>query len=359
MSAGKRNFGLDVLRAAAIVGVILAHGLNIYIGRVNLTSSLGTGVELFFVLSGFLIGRICLRAFQTETFSFWSFWRARWWRTLPPYFAALLLYIGASHIYSEFPSLHLYYALFLQNYLGITGFAPTWSLCVEEHFYLCLPILLIVFIKSFGIKGLRYLLPGLFFVPLMLRIATYLISGGMPAQWYWLTHLHFEGLIAGVWLAYLTVADQPLFDKLKKPAKLLLPLCPLLVIMLPIWNPRPMMADLLLFTIYAIGYAAWVRYLYDLEWTPQSQAGRWIRSGIVGAALCSYSIYLTHTILDPLIRKVLLGSWNRGVAKSIVVLTMTWLGGVIFYYIIERPTIISRDIYLRGKEAKAKAQVAV
>lgn len=352
MSAGKRSFGLDVLRAAAIIGVLLCHGLNIYIRRINITSSWSSGVELFFVLSGFLIGRICLLGFQAETFSFWSFWRARWWRTLPPYFAAILLYLAARLIYPPFPPIHAYYLVFLQNYLEIAGFAPSWSLCVEEHFYLCLPILLAAFITFWGMRSLRYLLPALFFVPLLLRLSTYLVEGRMPFQWYWLTHLHFEGLIAGVWLAYLTVVDQTLFNRIKRPAIFLLPLSPLLLIIIPIWDPRPMLVDLFLFTIYAIGFAAWVRYLCDMEWAPVSQAGRLIRSAVVGTALCSYSVYLTHTIFDPLIRKVLFGGWERGAGKSVIVLALTCLGGVIFYFVIERPTILSRDAFLRSKAEK-------
>ena len=69
----------------------------------------------------------------------------------------------------------------------------------------------------------------------------------------------------------------------------------------------------------------------------------------MGVALCSYSVYLTHTTFDPVIRNNLLGAWHRSAAKSLVVLSATFLLGVVFYFLVERPTIISRDRYLKGR----------
>ena len=117
MSA-QRNFGLDLLRALAISMVFLSHG-------VTALETLGVGVDLFFVLSGFLIGRIYLRA-QADaheprgSFTLWSFWSARWFRTLPPYFAALALFDFAQHWFHNNPVRHDY-LLFLQNYVGMGG----------------------------------------------------------------------------------------------------------------------------------------------------------------------------------------------------------------------------------------------
>jgi peptidoglycan/LPS O-acetylase OafA/YrhL len=348
LQVDKRNIGLDVARAAAILGVFVCHGLNLEVAGKNLLAALGSGVELFFVLSGFLIGRIYFRSSKSSSFSFWSFWRSRWWRTLPPYFAAILVYVGV-HLAFPAEGLHWYYGLFLQNYLGVTGLGPSWSLCVEEHFYLFLPVLALLADQLTGRKSLRYLLPVAFFVPMVLRFVTLTIYKPLPAQWLWFTHLHCDGLIAGVWLAYLFVEDHAAFERLKKPAKWLLPISPLMVIILPIWDPRPPAMDMLVNTIYAVGYAAWVRYLYDLRWNPTTVLETRLRSATVGVALCSYSVYLTHATFDPVIRHNILGAWHRGIRKSLVVLFLTFLLGVIFYILIERPTIISRDRYLNGR----------
>lgn len=355
MEIGKRNIGLDVLRAAAILGVFVAHGLNLEVAGRNLLGALGSGVELFFVLSGFLIGRIYFRSAGSGSFSLWHFWRSRWWRTLPPYFAAIVVYV-AVHFAFPAQALHWYYALFLQNYLGVTGFGPSWSLCVEEHFYLLLPILALVADQLAGRRSLRYLLPVAFFVPIALRFVTLAIYKPLPSQWYWFTHLHCDGLIAGVWLAYLFIEDRATFQRLKTPAKWLLPVSPFMVMLLPVWDPRPLAMDMFVNTIYAVGYAAWVRYLYDMRWMPVTSVGKLLRSATVGVALCSYSVYLTHTTFDPVIRNNILGAWHRSAAKSLVVLSLTFLFGVLFYFLVERPTIISRDRYLKGR-TRAKVDV--
>jgi peptidoglycan/LPS O-acetylase OafA/YrhL len=354
MSASERNFGLDTLRATAIAGVFLSHEVGMKFGGVAVFSSLGCGVDLFFVLSGFLIGGICFRSVRNESFSVWKFWRARWWRTLPPYAAAILFYIAIRPFCTQLPPLYPYYAVFLQNYLGVIGFGPSWSLCVEEHFYLCLPILVILVVRLVGIRGLRFLLPILFLTPLALRLATYGIEGrNMPSQWYWMTHLHCEGLIAGVWMSYLLVFDRPSFDNLKRQSRWLLPIPFVLVIALPCWNSQPMLFDLLINTLYALGFAAWLRHLYELKWNPVTHVGRLTRWCVSGTALCSYSIYLTHTTFDPWIRMRLTPLLTRGGLRTLFVLSATWSVGVIFYFLVERPTIITRDRYLKKAAAPA------
>ena len=347
MSASGRNFGLDTLRAAAILGVFLSHEVGMKIAGVSVFSSLNSGVDLFFVLSGFLIGGICFRSFRNDNFSIWKFWRSRWWRTLPPYAAAILFYVAIRPFCLQLPPVHPYYVVFLQNYLGVIGFGPSWSLCVEEHFYLCLPILVIFVVRLVGIKGLGFLLPVLFFAPLAIRLGTYWTEGAMPSQWYWMTHLHCEGLIAGVWISYLLVFDQPSFDRLKKQSRWFLPLPLALVVVLPCWNSRPMSFDLLINTLYALGFAAWLRHLYELKWNPVTHVGRLTRWCVSGTALCSYSIYLTHTTFDPWLRMRLTPLLTRGGIRSLIVLSATWSVGVIFYFLIERPTIITRDRYLK------------
>lgn len=357
MKASKRDFGLDVLRAAAILGVFLAHELNLWIAGVDVLASLGSGVLLFFVLSGFLIGGICFRSLRDDNFSFWNFWRARWWRTLPPYIAAVLLYLAVRPFHPVFPALPAYYALFLQNYLGQPGLGVTWSLCVEEHFYLCLPIVLVVAIYFGGRKVLAPLLPVLFVTPLVLRLATFAIEGKMPEQWYRMTHLSFDYLVAGVWLSYLLVFDRPAFDRLKRPSRWLLPILGVQLLVLPWWSPQSTIFDLVFPTLSALGFGALLCQMYGLRWEPASQAGRLVRSCVVGTALCSYSIYLTHTTFDPLMRVELEPLLHRGLLRSAIVMSVTWAGGVVFYFLIERPTIMTRDRYLRRPRPVAERPV--
>ncbi len=99
------------------------------------------GVDLFFVLSGWLIGGLYWR--EMKAFSgvgVLRFWVRRWMRTLPPYFAALLLsWLAVSAARAE--PFDWRYLVFLQNYYErIPFFLVSWSLCIEEHFYLAAPI---------------------------------------------------------------------------------------------------------------------------------------------------------------------------------------------------------------------------
>ena len=348
-SVKERNFGLDLLRALAIVGVFLCHGLTLHFAGRDLLDSLGSGVELFFVLSGFLIGRIYFRSTRNCTFSFWTFWRSRWWRTLPPYFAATLLCLAVGKLFSG-PDLRWYYLCFLQNYLGITGFGPSWSLCVEEHFYLLLPVLGLLIDRLVERRRLKFILPIAILIPLTLRITTLALEVPLPRQWFFFSHLHCDGLITGVYLAYLYVDEYPIFVRAKVLAKFMLPGIPITMVTLTIWNPRPEGLNAFVNTLYAVGFGAWVRYFYDFRWSPASILGKHARKAVQGIALCSYSVYLTHTIFDPVVRGHILGDMQRGVAKSFLVLSSTFLLGVGFYFLVERPTIRSRDLYLGPRE---------
>ena len=333
----KRNFGLDLARALAISMVFLSHG-------VTALDTLGVGVDLFFVLSGFLIGRIYLRS-QTDaheqpgTFTLWSFWSARWFRTLPPYLAALGLFALAQTHFHNNP-IHPYYLLFLQNYLGMAGFGPSWSLCVEEHFYLALPLLGYLALKL-GRRHLLWLLPTLALLPELLRNTL-----PLPDNWYWRTHLHAEGLILGVWLAHLFV-DRPALWQRFRPAALTLSPLPILLLAYQFAHPtQPLAFQKSVFLLYALGYTAWLRLFYDLRWTPRNPAARLLAATIHFLALASYSIYLLHTLLFTDIR-VLLTNLPRGSLKSTVILITTLALSTLFYYAVERPTITLRDRLLK------------
>jgi peptidoglycan/LPS O-acetylase OafA/YrhL len=150
-SPADRVFGLDLLRAAAILSVICAHGFVVLYPHFG--SVLGVfghggfyGVELFFVLSGFLIGQILIRQGlaldRAANVAF--FYVRRWFRTLPLFFLFL-----AVNVWLEFHFRHhrvgasevLSHGFFLRNLTGfhLSFFPESWSLAVEEWFYLLFP----------------------------------------------------------------------------------------------------------------------------------------------------------------------------------------------------------------------------
>jgi len=350
-----RNFGLDVLRALAIMMVFVGHGVTLH--GLPILGELGTGVDLFFVLSGFLIGRIYFRSRREGNFTLGSFWQARWWRTLPPYFAALALYAVAMRRYPDEP-IDGAYALFIQNYVGMVGFNATWSLCVEEHFYLLFPVLVCGVDRTLGVQALRVLLPIAFVSPLALRIAVLGLTGELPNGWFWMTHFHCEGLIGGVWLAYVKVEQPQVFARMLGPAKRLSALIPCLLFVLPLWQSRGEWVNVWVFSLLAIGYTAWVRVALDWQWEPVYAVGRWARTGIQWVAVTSYSIYLTHSLGFAIFRD-LIESWPRGVAKTGFILSASLIFAWLFFILVERTTLLLRERYLRRELISSEDLVPV
>lgn len=150
-----RIFGLDLMRASAAMVVVYYHAtdlLEVHWPR-GAYAPLIDGVDLFFVLSGYLIGGILVRMTQESAVPLWrrlvDFWQRRWLRTLPNYYLFLLINI-ALLFYGLAPGLLnvnvLAYFVFLQNFIIPLDlfFWESWSLAVEEWFYLLFPLLLVL-----------------------------------------------------------------------------------------------------------------------------------------------------------------------------------------------------------------------
>ena len=172
-ATAKRVFGLDIMRAAAILIVVDAHAtvaLKEYYSGAFWHHLLPDGVELFFVLSGFLIGGILIRSYEKKAIFdrqlLLNFWTRRWFRTLPNYYLVLggliafaLLQALRSGLHHKLPDKGtlISYFFFLQNFGHyIPDFFPeTWSLAIEEWSYITLPLVLWVFHSLFSARWSR------------------------------------------------------------------------------------------------------------------------------------------------------------------------------------------------------------
>ncbi len=177
-----RVFGLDLLRSVAILLVLLAHGDFILAKNFSSYTSIWMldGVDVFFVLSGFLIGGILLKELKKNSgkINVISFWKRRWYRTLPNYLLVLMTLIVINILLlknAAVAPLIWKYLLFVQNFLyPMTGFFPeSWSLSIEEWFYLFLPILCIAFLGLIKNYGHAFLLTALSLVAVSLSYKIY------------------------------------------------------------------------------------------------------------------------------------------------------------------------------------------
>lgn len=165
--AQPRIFGLDLLRAAAILLVLTAHASFMFLPLTHHLEAwwmLGhLGVELFFVLSGFLIGGILVKQAGAANFSVRGFWLRRWLRTLPNYYLFLLLNIAIARAIDGAWPHAAPYALFVQNLAWPQPifFIESWSLSVEEIFYLVAPLLVLVFAGRVAARVSPVLLVGI------------------------------------------------------------------------------------------------------------------------------------------------------------------------------------------------------
>jgi len=150
-----RIYGLDIIRAAAILFVVIGHGNHLLPPYLSQWTSyfVVDGVSIFFVLSGFLIGRILIDKIETEGVSsktLVNFWIRRWFRTLPNYFLILILLVVLLYLIRGDIDLGQIgsYFIFSQNLFDVHPwfFPEAWSLSVEEWFYLIVPLVLFGFI---------------------------------------------------------------------------------------------------------------------------------------------------------------------------------------------------------------------
>lgn len=152
--------GLDLARSIAISLVVFSHSLwisNHYPSIISWLMQLsGTiGVEIFFVISGFLIGKIVYKLIHKEEFSLqdiFTFLKRRWFRTLPNYYLALFInLIIWVVIYQELPEKLFLYFFYLQNITTTSPafFRVAWSLAVEQFCYIVGPLSLFFLIKFF------------------------------------------------------------------------------------------------------------------------------------------------------------------------------------------------------------------
>jgi peptidoglycan/LPS O-acetylase OafA/YrhL len=197
----------------AILLVLLYHYVSIPPGTGEATPLLQglfaigwSGVDLFFVLSGFLIGGILLDVRESPNY-FKTFYGRRFYRIVPLYYLWVAAYFIIALFWSNPETWRAVpiYALFLQNSvkinhaaLGTAFLGALWSLAVEEQFYLIIPSV----VRFLSRRRLLLILSGGIIFPPMLRIILHEYLLAHPAAPYMLTACRADALSMGVLLAF-------------------------------------------------------------------------------------------------------------------------------------------------------------
>jgi peptidoglycan/LPS O-acetylase OafA/YrhL len=197
---------LDAIRGIAVVAVFLLHGFSWQYGgfhfglpaRIFLAATRPgwIGVNLFFVLSGFLITGILIDAKGSAHF-YRSFYTRRALRILPAYYSLLILLLLLGFSSFGFVGLSFLYLANVTNLFGVAcGYGPLWSLAVEEHFYIFWPAVVCKLTST----RLAMVAAGIvLFVPVLRALCFDLGWGKDGLAWY--TWFVADGLAAGSLLA--------------------------------------------------------------------------------------------------------------------------------------------------------------
>lgn len=358
--------GLDTLRALAIV-FVFAHHYQIFVSHDATFGWFGTvgwvGVDLFFVLSGYLIGHQLLAGTtQGRRISLSGFWARRWLRTLPAFWLVLAAYwLWPGEMGGRTPPPLWRFLSFTQNVQlqPGTAFSHAWSLCVEEQFYLLLPLLLWA--------GQRL---GLGRRTGWLVLALGLAVGVGARAWLWTRHglesadiagyhpaiyyaslCRFDELLPGLGLALLRHGHPALWAFLMRRGRETF-WAGLLVVGFMLWAVAThyyIEGVGYSFTMTAFGYSAvaWAFAVVVLSaLSPVSPLHRWRVPGAQSIALWSYAIYLSHKAVGHVLSAPLL-PWGEGL-RGVVVCAVSVAVGALIYRWVERPVMRWRDAHAPG-----------
>jgi peptidoglycan/LPS O-acetylase OafA/YrhL len=345
-----RLLSLDVLRAVAIFLVIGFHadwkGVSFYCAPWKLGG--WVGVDLFFVLSGFLISGLLFNEIKkTRTINLPRFLIRRVWKIYPPLFV-LLVFSWFFQLYVldwNVPITALISELILLTNYATPMWGYTWSIAVEEHFYLTLPLLL--WMMRFHLHRLPVVVAVVAAAALVFRFVT-----PWPTA-YFSTHTRFDALMFGVLLGYGFSFHREMFVRIGMRFRPYLWAggIALLVPVFVLDHHEHRWMQTFGFTIQSLGCGVILVAAVASEWQPRRTVKLLAKIGSY-----SYSIYLWHMIcwhccnllspyISPDIRFVLFFASSVGV-------------GMLMSVLVEQPCLRLRDTLFR-REGKSAAVVRI
>ncbi len=339
----QRSHGLDALRSLAILLVMLFHGQSFLPAVLQPVGRFGwMGVDLFFVLSGYLIAAQLLRQYaRTGTIGWRAFYSRRALRVFPAYAVVLFAYV-AYPAWREAPVmaplwqyLSFTYNLFVR-YPAQRSFSHVWSLCVEEQFYLVLPLLLTLLLRRPSARRATLAAAAIILAGIACRSWVFLhilrplgpdddtFASVYIERIYYPTWTRMDGLLAGVLLAAVERFRPATWNRLRQHGNVLATVGVLLVALccrlfrdrFDAVDPVAATGTIVGFPLLATGIAALV-----VSSLGNGPLGRWRIPGATALATLAYSLYLTHKAVLHLCADHLPQRFSEG----------TWTGAAIFF----------------------------
>ncbi|MEH7889263.1 acyltransferase [Elizabethkingia meningoseptica] len=359
--SGRLN-GLDHLRALAIIMVLMYHYRAFaHPAWIDTIGRFGwTGVDLFFVLSGFLISGQLFREIQNHrNISLGAFFIRRFFRIIPPYAFTLLLYFSIPFFREREALPPLWkFITFTQNYgldvINSGTFSHAWSLCIEEQFYLLLPFSLLFLIKLKQLRCIVWLAPLCIILSLILRhiswntfILPNISSDNFWREWYmrlyYPTYTRLDGLATGVFIGYVFHYSQKFRNFVHSNGNSLFIMSSILFgVSLWVCNDQASeTASVFGFTCVAISFGILVMsavsktsFLYRTKSVITTQL-----------ASLSYAVYLSHKGVIHMIQELMNGTKipSSGIFVLFICIAGCIAAGLFYRYFIEKPASVVRN----------------
>jgi peptidoglycan/LPS O-acetylase OafA/YrhL len=378
-SPSSRLPGLDTLRSIAILGVMVFHLQWMFPPVLAPVAHFGwAAVDLFFVLSGYLIGAQLLKAHRDGAgIGLWRFYRRRLYRILPAYLVVLALYFlwpmwrEADHISPLWEFLSFTENLFV-DYAHNQAFSHVWSLCIEEQFYLFFPLIVLVMMRRPSFGRTVALLLALVAIGIAFRTFIFLhVLRHAPEDDYgtiYIQKLYYptlgrmDGLLAGVALALIKLFRPAWWQRLADRGHAGFALGVALTgISLWLFDDRfgsrtgpAEWSTFIGFPLLSLGLALVVA-------SGTSSANLLGRTSIPGAqslATLAYALYLTHKETAHLAEQFCpsLTGGRSGTALAVVA-SSCLCGAAILHFAVERPFMLLRDGLERGHPASVEDEM--
>ncbi|HEX9172683.1 MAG TPA: acyltransferase [Telluria sp.] len=368
--------GLDTLRALAIVAVFMYHYYVFVSGEktFGIASEVGwIGVDLFFALSGYLIGNQIFAAMRSSgDFSLKRFYARRLLRTLPNYYVLVALYFLWPWFRGSSELLPLWKFLTFTQNIGLrpgTAFSHAWSLCIEEQFYLLLPAL------ALAMAAMRRSLLWAWSA-----IALSLVAGMCVRAWLWTHYVdghpqsalafmkliyyssqcRYDELVAGVALALVKNHHPGLWQRMTARGNLVL----LLGVAMSATTVCLLLADErgLWMTVFGFPMLAASFSLLIVAAVSDNSLLRDTRvPGAAPLALWSYATYLTHKQVCVLASGYLatIGIGPGSPAGVSIMIALSVLAGWLLYRLVERPFMALRERFVPSNFAPGNKAAAL